>query len=80
MTNLTIKNIPRPLYERLKEAAGANRRSLNSEVIHSLERAVGSVPVDVEAQLERVRAVRERVRLPYLTDDELRAARGEGRA
>jgi hypothetical protein len=36
--------------------------------------------VDVEAQLERVRAVRERVRLPYLTDDELRAARGEGRA
>lgn len=80
MTNLTIKNLPQPLYERLKERAARNRRSLNSEVIHALERATGSVPVDAEALLARVRAVRERAALPYRTTDELRALRDAGRA
>lgn len=80
MTNLTIKNIPRSLYERLKARAEQNRRSLNSEVIHCLERSAGAVPLDAEALLAEVRAVRERARLPYLTESELRAARDEGRA
>ncbi|MDZ7780221.1 MAG: Arc family DNA-binding protein [Gemmatimonadota bacterium] len=76
MTNLTIKNLPQPLYERLKERAARNRRSLNSEVIHALERATGSVPVDAEALLARVRAGRPL--LPYRTTDELRALRDAG--
>lgn len=28
--NLTLKNIPEPLYRRLKEVAARNRRSLNT--------------------------------------------------
>jgi plasmid stability protein len=80
MTNLTIKNLPRGLYERFKARAERNRRSLNSEVIHCLEQAAGTAPIDIEATLASIRAVRERARLPYLTEAELRAAREDGRA
>ena len=80
MASVTIKNIPEPLYGRLKEAAVRNRRSLNAEVILRLERSLGSAPVDAEGLLERARAVRESVELPYLTDEALRAAREDGRA
>ncbi len=69
MPNLTIKNIPAELLHRLKHGAEAGRRSLNSEVIHRLELSIGRSPIDVEAFLEELRAVRERPRLPYLTDD-----------
>lgn len=37
MPTMTIKNIPKVLYKRLKQRAAENRRSLNSEVIVSLE-------------------------------------------
>lgn len=80
MKNLTIKNVPEPLYRTLKDTAERNRRSLNSEVIHRLEVSVGSAPVDPEALLAQVRAVREQAEVPYLTDEALRAARDEGRA
>lgn len=80
MANLTIKNIPPALHERLEERAARNHRSLNSEVIHALEGATGGVPVDTEALLASVRAVRERAALPYRTPDELRSLRDEGRA
>ena len=80
MASLTIKNVPEPLYRRLKETAQRSRRSLNSEIIHRLERSLGVAPVDTDALLARTRAVRERGDLPYLTDRELREKRDEGRA
>lgn len=80
MASITIKNVPEPLYERLKEVAKSNRRSINSEVIVQLERALGAAAVDADALVARVRAVRERGDIPYLTDGELRSAREEGRA
>lgn len=80
MTNLTIKNLPDDLHERLTEMARRNRRSLNSEVIHRLERSLGATAVDPEALLVRARAVREGADLPYLTPAALRAARDQGRA
>ena len=80
MPSLTIKNVPDEVYARLKDRAQRNHRSLNSEVIHCLEQATGGMPEDPEALLARVRAVRERGRLPYRTPDELRAWRERGRA
>lgn len=80
MANITLKNVPDPLYERLKEVAARSRRSLNSEIITRLERSVGASPVDADVLLAGARAVRERLQVPYLTDKELREARGEGRA
>ena len=80
MSTLTIKNLPDGLHRRLKEIAERNRRSLNSEVIHLLERSLDAAPVDPRSLLVRARAVREKADLPYLTDAALRAARDEGRA
>lgn len=80
MTSLTIKSIPEGLYERLKEAAARNQRSLNREVIVRLEQSIGAVPIDADALLAQARSVRERAELPYLFDRTLRAARDEGRS
>lgn len=79
MADITIKNLPDEVHQRLKEVAARNRRSLNSEIIHRLERSVGTGPVDPERLLARARAVRERAALPYLTDEDLAAARESGR-
>lgn len=80
MASITIKNVPEPVYERLKEVAARNRRSINSEVIIQLERALGAAAVDTQVLLARARAVREDGDIPYLTDPALRAAREKGRA
>ena len=33
MPNLTVRNIPKDIYKRLKESARRNRRSLNNEIL-----------------------------------------------
>jgi len=53
MPTITLKNIPLDLYERLKESAAANHRSINSEVITHIERGVRGRKVDPEALLAR---------------------------
>ena len=40
MATLNVKNFPPELYEKLKERARADRRSVAREVVHLLERAV----------------------------------------
>jgi plasmid stability protein len=60
MATLTIKNVPDVLVQRLKQQAALHRRSLNLEVIASLERATMARPVDAEAILARARASRKR--------------------
>lgn len=80
MSTLTIKRLPEELHEALREAADRNHRSLNSEVIHRLEQSLGRTPMAPEELVERARVLRERVRLPYRTDAQLRAIREDGRA
>jgi plasmid stability protein len=46
MLTLTLKNIPEELHARLKESAGKNRRSLNSEILTRLERDIAAPKVD----------------------------------
>ena len=41
MPSLTLKGLPEDLYERLKQAAVENRRSINREAIVCLERSLG---------------------------------------
>ncbi|MDJ0703039.1 MAG: Arc family DNA-binding protein [Leptolyngbyaceae cyanobacterium MO_188.B28] len=40
MASITVKNIPDDLYEKLREAATLNHRSVNSEIIVCLERVL----------------------------------------
>jgi plasmid stability protein len=79
MPALTIKGIPDPLYRRLKKRAAAHRRSLNSEIIVCLEHVVAAEAVDPRAALARADEVRQRLRVPRLTDARLRAAKAAGR-
>ncbi len=79
MPTLTIKNIPEDLYAQLKRYAELNRRSLNSEVILCIERAIRSRQIHPEAYLVRARQLREKTRGHLITDDEFNAAKVAGR-
>ncbi len=58
-TTLTLKNIPDEVYARLRIAAEAHRRSLNSEAIVCLETALASVRIAPSERLARARQLRE---------------------
>lgn len=60
-TNITLKNIPDELYDKLKETAQINHRSLNSEVIFCLERVLYPVRISTEERLERARKIRSEI-------------------
>lgn len=47
MLTITVKNISRRLHETLKRRAAMAHRSLNNEIIASLEVAAGLAPLDV---------------------------------
>jgi plasmid stability protein len=50
MLNLTLKNIPADLHQRLKARAESNRRSLNREILAVLESLLDAPSVDVAAE------------------------------
>ena len=79
MPAITVKNIPPELYERLKKSAEANHRSINSEIIVCIERAVRSRTLSLETTLSRARNLRERTVAYRITDDEFTQAKAEGR-
>lgn len=76
--DVTIKNIPPKLYEKLKARVAAHHRSVNSEVINCLDEVLN--PQRVEKMLARIEELRNRVSdAPPLTDEFLRKAKEEGR-
>ena len=79
MPTITVKNIPEALYEQLKQSARAHRRSINSEILVCIERAVSPQRVDAEVRIARARQLRERSAAYYITDDEIAQAKAAGR-
>lgn len=81
MPTITIKNIPDNVYDRLKEQAKTNHRSLNSEVIVLMERAATlyRTDADVERILAGARATREMTSGYVLTPEDIESAINEGR-
>lgn len=49
--NLSVKNVPDDLAERLRRRAERNRRSLQRELVSILEAAVGQVPASATDQM-----------------------------
>ena len=80
MPALTVKNIPDDLYTRLKETAQAHRRSLNSEILYCVEKSLGTHKIDISEHLATARSLREKTAAHPLSDDEIDAAKHEGRA
>ena len=79
MANLTVKDLPDALYEKLKSQAHANRRSIASEVTVLLERALGERATSEEDLLDRAKRLRDRTPT-RLTEEKRREALRQGRA
>ena len=78
-TTLTLKNIPDTVYDRLKAAAGQNRRSLNGEAIVRLESSLASPTTSVDLKLARIRALRESMSPNMFLAADIDAFKREGR-
>ncbi len=61
MATITVKDIPDELYEALKKKAAAHHRSINREIIHYIEQAVGRREIDAEEILVEVRRLGEKI-------------------
>jgi plasmid stability protein len=79
MTNLTIKNIPSGLYDQLKQSAAQHRRSINSEAIICLERALHNIRIDTQAFMTKAHALRKKTSGYVLTDKVIFNAKNERR-
>jgi hypothetical protein len=77
--NITIKDVPKPVYQRLKKAAAQSGRSMNKFVIYTLERTLFPVVREDRAELlESIRKMRRSMRVT-LDQDFLYKAIHEGR-
>ena len=57
-TNLTLKNIPDDVYDRLRWSAETHRRSINNEAILCLESVLAPARVSVAERILRARGLR----------------------
>jgi plasmid stability protein len=78
MSTITIKDIPPSVHRTLKMRAKAHGRSLNKEVIATLEGTLRGTPIDAAAIGKHARAVRETLGV-YLTQRDLSALKNAGR-
>jgi len=79
VATVTFKNIPEELYEKLKDAAAAHHRSINSELINCLESVLEPKRIDPIERLSRLRNVRVSAGESALSLDDLQDAIEEGR-
>ncbi|MBM4045473.1 MAG: DNA-binding protein [Planctomycetes bacterium] len=79
MPTVTLKNVPADLYDRLRRAAEAHRRTVTNEIIACLERALGGRTTSPEAILARARKLREKTLNCPISDDEFTGAKAAGR-
>ncbi|GAB4108334.1 MAG: hypothetical protein Kow001_05000 [Acidobacteriota bacterium] len=78
MVTFTVKGLPEDVHRRLKERARRRRRSLNAEVIATLEQSVVGRPIDIEALLRETAELRRQVK-GRLNDKQLAALKSAGR-
>jgi len=78
-TTLTLKNIPDAVYERLKRAAEAHRRSMNSEAIVCLEAVLLPSRVTPDERLARARDLRAPLQGGLFSAREIDELKREGR-
>ena len=79
MPALTIKNIPDDLYQQLKQVAEQHHRSLNSEVIVCLKRALFPNNMPPEERLNSIQALRAQITPGTISEEEIEQTINEGR-
>ncbi len=78
MANITLKDVPDDLHERLRAAADASGRSLNKLILTTLERSLGPRRIDRLDLIERIqnrRATMDRVLDDALLEEAIREGR-----
>lgn len=78
MPSITVKNIPEPIYNKLKQQAEAQHRSMNSQIIACLEQSVEPKRISANEILRQARIMRKKVR-GSLTAEEIQDAIDQGR-
>jgi len=78
MPSITVKNIPDSIYNKLKQQAQAQHRSMNSEIIACLERTVEPKRILPDEILRQARMMRKKVR-GSLSAEEIQGAIDQGR-
>jgi plasmid stability protein len=79
MASVTIKNLPDPIYKKLKARAKSNHRSINGEIVNVLSRELNEADFNVGEFLAEAEKIRNKIKLVF-TDEELLAIKNEGRA
>jgi plasmid stability protein len=79
MPSITLKGLPRPLHLALKKRAEQNRRSLNREILATLESALTPSSRPVEELLKEAREFRSRLKI-WVTEEQINRYKREGRA
>jgi plasmid stability protein len=77
---LILQNIPAALYERLKAAAEAHRRSLNSEAIVCLESVLLPTKLAPSDRLDRARELRAALPKGSFLAQDIDTSKRDGRA
>ncbi len=80
MPAITLKNIPDSLYAQLKTAASAHHRSLNSEILYCVERALGTHKINTAEHIEMAKKLRVKTAKYNLTEQQLNDFKNEGRS
>jgi plasmid stability protein len=78
MANLTIKNLPEDVHQKLKQQAAEHQRSLNSEVIFRLRQSIQPNRRSAKEIIAVARKLRSTI-TGSLTIEEIDAAINEGR-
>ena len=76
--NITLKDVPQDLHERLRQIADQSGRSLNKLILYTLEQSVRPQKIDRHGLLSRIKRRRAGMSA-WLEDDALRAAIQQGR-
>jgi hypothetical protein len=80
MPNITIREIPNPLYQDIKKMAEEERRSINSQIIYGLSQYVKNKK-SIEQRLVEIRKLRNSINVRgfHPTQEELKEMVEEGR-
>ena len=73
MSTITLKNVPANLHATLKSQAQTHGRSLDKEILCSLEKMIGSPPMDADQLLHEAQVCREEAGNVYMTQRELKS-------
>jgi plasmid stability protein len=76
--NITLKDIPKDLHERLRATADRAGRSLNKQILFTLERAVSPKKTNRVALLKRIQWRRGEMS-HWIDDESLQDAINDGR-